>query len=93
MLDDADRVGGKFASAVQSSVGISPTPVVVRGAPAQSKTSTESKTYGTEAPYLAGQGGTALGFTFLGGPLGITGMWIGLGADSGRVSWREIIAN
>jgi type IV pilus assembly protein PilY1 len=96
-LNDSDKisVGGKdvFASGVQSTVGISPTPVVVKGGPAGVTTNaTTDKIYGTKAPYLAGTE-SLLGFTFMGGPLGVTGMWIGLKANSGRVSWREIVAN
>jgi type IV pilus assembly protein PilY1 len=98
-LNENDKVtdskGNKvFASGIQSTVGIAPTPVVVKGGPSSGAggTASSDKIFGTKAPYLAGPE-TLLGYTFLGGPLGIEGLWIGLRANSGRVSWREIVTN
>ena len=98
VLDATDKItdskGNKvFASGIKSTVGIAPTPVVVKGGPTTgSGTSASSQIYGSKAPYIAGPE-SLLGYTFLGGPLGISGVWIGLSASSGRVSWREVLPN
>ena len=96
VLNDSDKIafGGQqvFASGLQSTVGISPTPVVVKGGPGSGTATSSDKIYGTKAPSVAGAE-ALLGYTFMGGPLGIEGLWIGLKASSGRVSWREIVAN
>ena len=93
ILNNLDQVSpGVYASAIKSDVGIAPTPVVVRGGPNLKPTDSASKIFGTMQPAVAGAEGV-LGFTFLGGPLGIQGMWIGLRSSTGRVSWREILTN
>jgi len=93
ILNDKDQVTpGVYASGIKSEVGIAPTPVVVKGGPNLKPTDNASKIFGTMQPAIAGAEGV-LGFTFMGGPLGIQGLWIGLRSSSGRVSWREILTN
>jgi type IV pilus assembly protein PilY1 len=96
VLNDSDKVGsgaaGVYASGIQSTVGIAPTPVIVKGGPSTGTNTSGDKIFGTRAPYLVGPE-SLLGYTFMGGPLGIEGMWIGLRSSAGRVSWREIITN
>ncbi|HYC48334.1 MAG TPA: PilC/PilY family type IV pilus protein [Thermoanaerobaculia bacterium] len=92
--EDKITVGGVLvgASGLKSEVGVTPTPVVVRGGVAGTGGETSSKIYGTSGPLVAGVQG-ALGFTVMnsGGTPVPWGGWIGLKANSGRVSWREIV--
>jgi len=93
ILNDKDQVTpGVYASGIKSEVGISPTPVVVRGGPNLQPTDNASKIFGTTQRAIVGAEGV-LGFTFMGGPLGVQGLWIGLRSSAGRVSWREILTN
>jgi type IV pilus assembly protein PilY1 len=91
ILNASDQINGNYAVGVESTVGIAPTPVVVKGGPATGAVSaTTSKIYGQGKPSMHGEG-SMLGYTIMGGPLGVTGMVIGLLGNDGRVSWREII--
>jgi type IV pilus assembly protein PilY1 len=85
-----------YASGVESKVGIMPTPTIILGGSnaannaGNSATST-SQIYGTAGPLRQGFG-SILAYAIGGGSTGNrTSAVIGLGALSGRVSWREVL--
>jgi type IV pilus assembly protein PilY1 len=120
-LDDNDKVAlGNatfFASGIKSEVGITPTPVIVKGGPSDTVTggtgtgdggtggntggsgtavSDASIIFGMKSASVAGGGAadSLLALTIMGGSDpggGMKPQWIGLGASSGRVSWREVL--
>lgn len=95
ILNQSDQtvVGGINVnlSGVESSVGITPTPVVVRGS-IQSGTATASDiTHGNKSPGYGGSDDAIVARLIIGGPGGTAIMSIGINERSGRVTWREIV--
>jgi len=97
-LDVTDKIdfggGTVFASGVQSTIGITPTPTIVK-TDASSGTSLPtgaSETFGTTGPPLAGVGSLLAYALSAGSSGGNASTVIGLGSVGGRVSWREILA-
>jgi type IV pilus assembly protein PilY1 len=80
-----------YASGVQSTVGITPTPAIVIGGPSTSTPPPGDLLYGTSGPLLAGSG-LLIAFAIGGGSGGRTTTILGLAASSGRVSWREVLS-
>jgi type IV pilus assembly protein PilY1 len=95
MLNSTDKItsGGTtvYASGVQSTVGITPTPAIVLGGPSASTTAPGDAIYGTSGPLLAGSG-LLIAYAIGGGSGGRTTTILGLAASSGRVSWREVLS-
>jgi hypothetical protein len=94
-LNSTDKItsGGTtvYASGVQSTVGITPTPAIVLGGPSASTTAPGDAIYGTSGPLLAGSG-LLIAYAIGGGSGGRTTTILGLAASSGRVSWREVLS-
>jgi type IV pilus assembly protein PilY1 len=80
-----------YASGVQSTVGITPTPAIVIGGPSASTPPPGDLLYGTSGPLLAGSG-LLIAYAIGGGSGGRTTTILGLAASSGRVSWREVLS-
>jgi type IV pilus assembly protein PilY1 len=90
-LDAMDKVGATalYASGVQSTVGILPTPVIVMlPRHSQGAGSNSERYYGTEEPTMAGAR-AALGLAI--SPNRQIAL-IGLVGGGGRISWREVLA-
>ncbi|MDB5927139.1 MAG: Type fimbrial biosis protein PilY1, partial [Betaproteobacteria bacterium] len=94
-LNSTDKItsGGTtvYASGVQSTVGITPTPAIVLGGPSASTPAPGDAIYGTSGPLLAGSG-LLIAYAIGGGSGGRTTTILGLAASSGRVSWREVLS-
>ena len=94
-LTAADKItsGGTsvYASGVQSTVGITPTPAIVIGGVSGTGTPPGSLIYGTGSSLLDGSG-LLIAYAIGGGSGGRTTTILGLAAASGRVSWREVLA-
>jgi type IV pilus assembly protein PilY1 len=94
-LSSADKITSAgttvYASGLQSTVGITPTPAIVLGGPAVSTPPPGDAIYGTTGPLLAGSG-LLIAYAIGGGSGGRTTTILGLAASSGRVSWREVLA-
>jgi type IV pilus assembly protein PilY1 len=97
VLDNSDQVsfGGfnVYASGVQSKIGITPTPTIIRGdaGAGGSSSSAIGQTYGTTAPSVAGFG-SLLAYAIAAGSSGSNASTIvGLSTFGGRVSWRELV--
>jgi type IV pilus assembly protein PilY1 len=98
-LNTADKLdpgtGAVFVSGVQSSIGITPTPTIVRadsggttaGVPGQ------AETFGTLGSGLANFGSLMAYALSAGSSGGNSSTMIGLAAMGGRVSWRELMAD
>jgi type IV pilus assembly protein PilY1 len=95
-LNTADKItfGGTqvYASGVQSTIGITPTPTIVRGGTVSSGTPGTGELIGTTGPLLAGSGFLMAYAIAAGSSGGNASTVIGLAATGGRVSWREILA-
>jgi hypothetical protein len=94
---NADRVitaadtlpSGKYASGVQSAVGITPTPTVIAGRIANATTSV---TVSADGVAQVRNNLSRRGNMIFGGSNGsTTDLPLGLGNDRGRVSWREVL--
>ncbi len=99
ILDNNDQVssGGVnvYASGVQSNIGITPTPTIIRGgAGAGSSTpSAVGQTYGSTAPTVAGFG-SLMAYAIAAGSSGSNASTVvGLSVTGGRVSWRELMTD
>ncbi|MDH5535109.1 MAG: PilC/PilY family type IV pilus protein, partial [Betaproteobacteria bacterium] len=96
-LNNADmvNVGGQmvYVSAVRSTVGILPTPTIIRATGSGSGVSgTGSQMFGTTTNLVAGASGILLSYAIVPGSSGANASFLlGLGASGGRVSWREIM--
>jgi hypothetical protein len=92
-LNAADKIGGVFASGVESKVGISPTPTIVTGSVGSGISSPGAQILGTTGQMQAGSGvltAYAIGNpSFVGGPPPVNP--IGLSNRAGRISWREVL--
>jgi type IV pilus assembly protein PilY1 len=83
-----------FASGVKSTIGITPTPTIIRaGSLPPDSTSAGSKLLGTSGPLIAAQGVLLAYALAAGSSGGNASTMIGLSAAGGRVSWREITAD
>jgi type IV pilus assembly protein PilY1 len=94
-LNSADKLnsGGTavFVSGIQSTVGITPTPVIVIGGPSASTPPPGDLLYGTQGSLLANQG-VLIGFALGCGSGGCISPMLGLAGSSGRVNWREVLS-
>ncbi|MGZ8228166.1 MAG: pilus assembly protein [Burkholderiales bacterium] len=95
VLNTADKVtvGGTrvFASSVEAKVGIMPTPTVVLGGSTVEASGSGNQIYGTTGPLTQGWGQLLAYAIGCGSTGNCSSTVIGLGALSGRVSWREVI--
>jgi Tfp pilus tip-associated adhesin PilY1 len=96
ILNTADKItfaGTQvFASGVQSTIGITPTPTIIKGDAIGSAPSGSAEVLGTTGPLMAGAG-TLMAFALAAGSTGGNASTvIGLSASGGRVSWRELMA-
>ena len=90
---DQTTVGGISVnlSGVESSVGITPTPVVVRGSIQSGAATASDVTHGNRAPGYGSSDDAIVARLIIGGPGGTAIMSIGINEWSGRVTWREIV--
>ena len=98
LLNDKDVVTSGtfkdiFASGLQSTIGITPTPTIIRaGSLPPDTASTGSKILGTSGPLVAASGALLAYALSAGSSGGNASTVIGLSAAGGRVSWRELTA-
>ncbi|MCC7487849.1 MAG: hypothetical protein IT529_23005 [Burkholderiales bacterium] len=93
--DTVDFAGQQiFVSGVQSTIGITPTPTIIRagGLPSGGST-TGSQILGTSGPLVAASGQLLAYALAAGSSGGNASTMIGLSAAGGRVSWRELLAD
>ena len=97
LLNTADQVmfGGSnvYASGVQSTIGITPTPTIVKATGSTSGGSGGSVIFGTGGSLVAGSGFLMAYALAAGSSGGNASTMIGLSASGGRVSWRELQAD
>lgn len=99
LLNASDKVdigGGTmvFASGVKSTIGIMPTPTIVKaGATAGGGAGGAGSTiFGTGTSLVAGASGIILSYALVAGSSGANASYLlGLGSSGGRVSWREVL--
>ena len=84
-----------FASGVESAIGITPTPTIVRSdTGGQSNAPGGSEVFlGTRGPLIAGAGFLLAYALAAGSSGGNSSTMIGLAAMGGRVSWRELMTD
>jgi type IV pilus assembly protein PilY1 len=98
LLNAQDTVtyGGKelYAAGVQSTIGITPTPTIIRSGALPAGASTAgSQILGTSGPLVAASGQLLAYAITAGSSAGNASTMIGLSAAGGRVSWRELLAD
>jgi type IV pilus assembly protein PilY1 len=96
-LNTSDKVNdssgvAQYASGVKSSIGITPTPTIIRAVGSTGSTeNAQSQILGTSGPLLAGAGFLLAYALAAGSSGGNASTMIGLSASGGRVSWRELL--
>jgi type IV pilus assembly protein PilY1 len=95
-LNTSDQVtfgtGQVYASGVQSGIGITPTPTIVKTQSGTTvATGAASQIFGTTGPLVAGAGVLLAYALAAGSSGGNASTMIGLSASGGRVSWRELL--
>jgi type IV pilus assembly protein PilY1 len=96
VLNSNDQVvfGGVnvYLSGVQSKIGITPTPTIIKSMPSSVSSTPESVIFGTTGPVLANSG-SQIAYAIAAGSSGSNASTIvGLTSGGGRVSWRELLA-
>jgi type IV pilus assembly protein PilY1 len=87
-------VKGLYASGLQSTIGITPTPTIIRaGSLPPDKTTSGSQILGTSGPLVAASGVLLAYALAAGSSGGNASTMIGLSAAGGRVSWRELTSD
>jgi type IV pilus assembly protein PilY1 len=94
LLNSEDQIqfGGDmvYASGVQSTIGITPTPTIIKASGGTAAGGGGSLIFGTEGPLVAGAGFLMAYALAAGSSGGNASTMIGLSASAGRVSWREL---
>lgn len=96
-LNSQDQItyGGSnvYASGVQSTIGITPTPTIIKASGSTSGSGGGNVIFGTGGPLVAGAGFLMAYALAAGSSGGNASTMIGLSASAGRVSWRELQAD
>jgi len=96
-LNSQDQIayGGTnvYASGVQSTIGITPTPTIIKASGSTSSSGGGNVIFGTGGPLVAGAGFLMAYALAAGSSGGNASTMIGLSASGGRVSWRELQAD
>jgi len=96
-LNSQDQVmyGGSnvYVSGVQSTIGITPTPTIIKSTGSSGGSGGGNVIFGTQGPLVAGAGFLMAYALAAGSSGGNASTMIGLSASGGRVSWRELMVD
>jgi hypothetical protein len=97
LLNNSDQVVSAavnvYVSGVQSTIGITPTPTIIKTTSGSSGSGPGSLILGSGGPLIAGAGSLLAYALAAGTSGGNSSTLVGLTTSGGRVSWRELMAD